>query len=72
MSGFSGFDTGSSVGDIMGCVPYFPYSEYWVYLRSRIERMEKLWIESHTETAEECPSRSATAPSNVATKAGRR
>jgi hypothetical protein len=45
--------------------------EYWVYLRSRIERMEKLWIESHTETVGECPSPPATTPSNVETAAGR-
>jgi hypothetical protein len=26
-------------------------SDYWDYLRSRLERIEKLWIEGHTKTA---------------------
>jgi hypothetical protein len=46
--------------------------EYWTYLRSRIERMEKLWIQSHTETVGECAPVPATTPASVATGADRR
>lgn len=42
--------------------------DYWLYVRSRMERMEKLWVESHRNHVSDELGRSSTKPSGPKTK----